>query len=53
MFSRFARSNILRSSSTTSSGLKAYNVIDHSFDAIVVGAGGSGKYKPYKYINIY
>jgi hypothetical protein len=36
IWSRFARTNVLRSS------LKSYNVIDHSFDAVVVGAGGSG-----------
>jgi hypothetical protein len=39
LFSRFARSHVLKSS------LKSYNVIDHNFDAVVVGAGGSGKFK--------
>jgi succinate dehydrogenase (ubiquinone) flavoprotein subunit len=32
----------LASTSTSASGSGSYNIVDHEFDAVVVGAGGAG-----------
>merc|ERR1719393_1223789 len=37
-----ARGAAVRSQSTVSGGVNDYEVVDHTYDAVVVGAGGAG-----------